>query len=194
MEWQIEGMNYHYTTILHLPYILMSDVLQASRRNAHGDHREGLLWFSTNRTMEKTASKGDVAMVRFSSLDPRVGGWRLLGREIGYSSGVIRRLEKSGRKMGAAPNEWLAMTGNLELSNVETIELQGARGWQRLDRGTLRVERLEGGSVRLLGPSGVAAMIGRKKTAEGYYAYATNSATYRPGSLLPAVETLRRTG
>lgn len=186
-------MNYHYSTILHLGFVLLSQELLPSRRNAHGDHKEGLLWFSDNSAMEMTALKGDVDMIRFGSRHSGIGNWQKVGRQVGYGSSVIRRLEKSGRKMGARPSEWKAMRGELSLTDVEVIELKGALGWQKLDRAALRVERLESGLVQLIGPKGLAAIVGRKRTPEGYYAYATNRQSYWPDNLVDG-RPLRKTG
>lgn len=144
--------------------------------------------------MERTAWKGDVAMIRFGSMDRRIMGWRIVGKNVGFTSGLIRRLEKSGRKMGAAPNEWRAMKGGLALEHVATIEVKVASGWEVLDRDALQVERLAGDSVQLIGSTGLAAIVGRKRTCEGYYAYATNCDSHQPENLLSAVNGMRRVG
>lgn len=185
-------MNLHYSSLLHLPYILLSDELQASRRDAHGDHAEGLLWFSTNTVMERTALKQAAPAIRFSCNTDVIRPWREVAKAVGFSSGVMRRLEKSGRDMGAIPSQWRAMRGDLPLSRVASIEVLDARGWHGVERAALRVERVRGGAVQLLGPGGLVAVVARKRTPEGYFAYATNKDTCTPDNLV--MEALRAVG
>jgi hypothetical protein len=86
------------------------------------------------------------------------------------------------------------MTGDLSLEDVSVIEMKGARGWHGLDRDALRVERLEGGSVQLFGEDGLAAIVARQRTPDGYFAYGTNAALYRPERILPSAIELKETG
>ena len=168
-------MNHHYSSLLHLPYILLSDALNASRRDAHGPHSNGLLWFSTNRVMEATAFKRSAPPIRFLSALDRIGDWQAAARSVGFSSAVMRRLERSGRQMGATPSEWRAMVGNMDLSDVDRIEVRIAGGWHGVERAALHVEDVAGGAVLLHGPGGLVATVVRHRTADGYFAYATNS-------------------
>jgi hypothetical protein len=177
-------MNYHYSSLLHLPYILLSDELKASRRDAHGDHLEGLLWFSCNPVIERTAIKQSAPPLRFAYSGDEVLPWRGVAKTVGFTSGVMRRLEKSGRAMGALPSQWLAKRGNLALPRVQDIEILYAGGWHGVDRTALHVERVEGGAVRLLGPGGEVAVVLRQRTPQGYYAYATNADTCQLQNLL----------
>ena len=177
-------MNYHYSTLLHLPFILSSETLQASRRDAHGDHDAGLLWFSTNKTMERTALKGSVGAIRYCCAGDEVQPWRGVARSVGFCSGTMRRLEASGRKMGATPSEWRAMVGNMDLSDVDRIEVRIAGGWHGVERAALHVEDVAGGAVLLHGPGGLVATVVRHRTADGYFAYATNSDSCRMDRLL----------
>jgi len=176
-------MNFHYSTILHLPYILKAETLLPSRKEAHGNHRAGLLWFSTNIGMERTAYKSDVAPIRMGCSDAAIQPWRPIAQSIGYSNATMRRLEASGRKMGARPSDWQAMVGPLPLDRVETLEIYDARGWRELDRAALFVEGDECGVVQLFGVGGLAAIVSRQQTSEGYFAYATSSDSYAPRNL-----------
>ena len=177
-------MNYHYSTLLHLPFILSSETLQASRRDAHGDHDAGLLWFSTNKTMERTALKGSVGAIRYCCAGDEVQPWRDVARSVGFCSGTMRRLEASGRKMGATPSEWRAMVGDLPLARVEQIQFYDGRDWHGLNRNALRVETGLGDAVHLFGPGGLVAVVARRRTSEGYFAYATHSDLYSPDNLV----------
>lgn len=177
-------MNYHYSSLLHLPYILLSGELKSSRREAHGDHREGLLWFSNNPVMERTAMKHSAPSIRFAYDGREVRPWRAVAKEVGFTSSVMRRLEKSGRAMGALPSQWLAMRGKLALEKVGDIEILYAGGWHGVERAALHVEGVEGGAVRLSGPGGEVAIVVRQRTIEGYYAYATSSDRWRLANLL----------
>jgi len=179
-----EPMKYHYTTIMHLAFILLDGHLKPSRREAHGDHREGLLWFSTNNRMEMTARKGLAAMIRFGTNDERIKHWRPQARRVGFDSGTMRRLERSGRKMGAKPSEWLAMNGALSIEDVAIIEMNVESGWESLDLDNIRVKPVAGGAVELIGVAGLAAVVARQRTPEGYFAYGTNAALYRPERIL----------
>jgi len=177
-------MNYHYSSLLHLPYILLSEELKASRKDAHGDHQAGLLWFSSNPVMEATAVKQSAPPVRFASDADTIGPWQAAARSVGFRSGVMRRLMRSGRKMGAVPGEWRAMVGSLPLSAVTSIEVRFAGGWHAVERSALDVEHVQGGAVRLTGPSGLVAIVIRQQTREGYWAYATNEGLCQPANLL----------
>ena len=179
-------MNYHYSSLLHLPYILLSEELKASRKDAHGDHQAGLLWFSSNPLMEATAVKHNAPPIRFASDADTIGPWQTVARSVGFSSGVMRRLMRSGRKMGAVPGEWRAMVGSLPLSAVTSIEVRYAGGWHAVERSALHVECVEGGAVQLSGANGLAAIVVRQQTRQGYWAYATNELLCQPSNLLNA--------
>jgi hypothetical protein len=178
-------MNYHYSSLLHLPYILLSEELKASRKDAHGDHQAGLLWFSRNPVMEATAVKQNATPVRFASDADTIGPWQAVARSVGFSSGVMRRLMRSGRKMGAVPGQWRAMVGSLPLSAVTSIEVRYAGGWHAIERSTLHVDHVAGGAVRLTSPNGLVGIVIRQQTREGYWAYATNEGLCQPANLLP---------
>ena len=180
-------MNFHYSTLLHLPFILESEVLQASRRDAHGAHAAGLLWFSTNLVMERTALKKNAIPVRFKSQSAPVCDWRTVTKAVGFSTAVMRRLERSGRAMGGLPHQWRALIGDLPLSAVDRIELLNEGAWQEVDRDALMVSRVSDDALRLDGPGGLVAVVARQKTAEGYFAYATNQALCNPGNLVSTV-------
>ena len=177
-------MNYHYTTAVHLAFILQSGVLKPSRREAHGSHTEGLLWFSTNTSQERTAYKRVAHPVRIASRDPGIQPWRRVAKRVGFTSGTMRRLEASGRKMGAIPGEWQAMTGPIALSTVEAIELRLGGRWQTLNPAVLRAEQDGDSAVRLFGPGGIAVFAIRKRSEEGFFVYGADSAFYRAENLL----------
>lgn len=177
-------MNRHYTTLLHLPYILESGSLRASRRTAHGDHDAGLLWFSINSIQEASAIKGTATPVRLSYSGEKVTSWQRVAKSVGFSSAVIRRLERSGRQMGAKPGEWRALVGDVALDDIDAIEVSIAGGWHAVERDALRVTRLKSGAVQLHGPGGVVATVARQRTIEGYFAYATCATELDPGRLL----------
>lgn len=177
-------MNHHYSSLLHLPYILLSEELEASRKDAHGSHQAGLLWFSRNPVMEATAVKQNAPPIRFASDADTIGPWQAVARSVGFSSSVMRRLMRSGRKMGAVPGEWRAMVGALPMSAVTSIEVRAAGGWHAIERSALHVEHVEGGAVRLTGPNGLVAIVIRQQTRQGYWAYASNERLCQPANLL----------
>ena len=177
-------MNYHYTTAVHLGFILESGLLKPSRREAHGNHTEGLLWFSTNKSLERTAYKRGMHAVRFASSHVDIEPWQRVAKRVGFSSGTLRRIQATGRKMGAVPGEWRAMTGQLAVADVDAIEMQVAGRWQTLNPSVLQTEADGESAVRLFGPGGLAVCAVRTRTEEGFYMYGVNSAFYRPENLL----------
>ena len=176
-------MVFHYSTLLHLAYILDSGVLVPSRREAHGNHRFGLLWFSRNGVMERTALKSDAPMVRFGSEDPRITPWKPMARKAGYTSGVIRRLEKSGRKAGATPSDWLAVNESLPIEDM-SIEVQIGGKWLNVNRSQLTTVRGANGTLELAGAEGTVAVVGRTMSQEGVYLYGTAADLMQPENLL----------
>lgn len=148
-------MNYHYTTLLHLPHILVKGWLHPSRADAHGQHAGGLLWFSRNEVLERSAYKADVPMVRFSSTRAGVLPWKLAAAQVGFTAGQMRRLEKSGRAMGASPSEWYALVGGLSLAMIDSLELRWQGQWQMVSPDGLEVVTEDTGALTLHSPAGV---------------------------------------
>lgn len=176
-------MYFHYTSVMHLPFILESDRLVPSRRQAHGDHRFGLLWFSANTKIEPTAWKSDVAVARLGSNEHRIRPWREVARRAGFSSAVIRRLEASGRKTGAVPGEWFAAKAALPIREMSLEVLLNGR-WEPIAWEEMESERVGGAEIALFGPGGLVAVVQRTRSGEGYWCYATNRALYSPGHLV----------
>lgn len=174
--------QYHYTSLLHLPFILLDNQLAPSRRDAHGNHRAGLLWFSQNARMEPTARKGDIVPVRFRSTNPSIVAWRQAARAVGFESGTMRRLERSGRAVGATPGQWRAKIGGLIRPDNLEIRLQGE--WKHINPGSLKVAVGQRNALELWGAGGLVLVSGRQRTEEGYFLYASAASLYTPDNLL----------
>lgn len=168
-------MFYHYTSLLHLPFILLDGQLKPSRRQAHGPHSQGLLWFSVNRERERSVGHEGVPLVRFASEDGQIETWRKAAKSVGFSQATMRRLELSGRKMGSAPTEWRAKVGGCSLEATLSLEIYfSAWGWQPVERSVLCVESQRDGSLLLVGPGGTVVHVIRGRAVDGMHAYAAN--------------------
>jgi len=187
-------MKYHYTSILHFPFIVHSGKLRRSRRRAHGNHRRGLLWFSDNPVMEGTARKEHGAAVRFGSRASDIERWRNVAKAAGYGNAVMSGLERSGRKMGATPGQWWATGRDVDLDEIEVIEIRLHGQWWPIDLSVLNIREAQADVLELRGPGGLAAIVGRRRTASGFYLYGMNKDSYRPGNVLPGVALLEAAG
>jgi hypothetical protein len=172
----------HYSTALHLPWILASDALLPSRADAHGRDHRGVLWFSTNPDHERSANKrgarnGEgVPRVRFATEHAQAMPWRAVARRAGYSHAVAARLEAAGRRMGAAPSEWWARLLPLPLSLVAAIEWNDSGVWQPLDLARLHAEVIGPGAMRMHMSATHFYDVVRTRWADGEWAYATRAA------------------
>ncbi|MEI2422539.1 hypothetical protein V6O07_19835 [Arthrospira platensis SPKY2] len=179
------ALAYHYTTLLHLPFILASGWLDPSRREAHGDHFGGLLWFSSNETLERSALKADVPTLRFAYGRANLAPWRVAAGRVGFTAGQMRRLEKNGRAMGACPSEWYALVGGLSLALIERLELRWRGQWREVHPAGLEVERVRDQAVMLKTPAGIAITSARFIAADGVtVGYRAASSEMNAGALL----------
>jgi hypothetical protein len=188
---------YHYSTALHLPFILRAGALIASREDAHGVGHRGVLWFSTNAHLERTVVKrmaGGVVppYVRWQVVDAaQTLRWPAIGRAAGYRATTIRGLERAGRVMGGVPSEWWGQFEVLPLDRVASLEVRCGARWLEIDTHSLRVEAFDRAGHELLRLSvdgATVCEVARLQTGEGEWAYATHAATARFDRLIDAAE------
>lgn len=137
------SMVYHYTSeTQHLPLILESGHLEPS--NAGAPDESPLLWFSRSHIWEATATKmimteaGLKLLTREQQLelfgcvrfilpadDRRLLEWKEACQLAGTPRIKRRRMEKTGKKLGASPSDWLAMPCIVPLSEVNLERFNG---------------------------------------------------------------------
>lgn len=188
---------YHYSTVLHLPFILASGELQPSRPDSHGQNHLGVLWFSSSATLERTIVKRGTApgfappYVRWRVAADEAVRWPQIGRLAGYRQHTIRGLEHAGRAMGATPGEWWGQLSAYRLERPNGLEVRVGSRWMALHWVALSVE-----PVRVAGLEGMRLRAGgdricdvaRMRAPDGAWGYATNTATARFDLLLMAAE------
>jgi hypothetical protein len=188
---------YHYSTVLHLPFILASGELQPSRPDSHGHGHHGVLWYSTNAQLERTIVKRGTApdfappYVRWRVAADEAVRWPQIGRLAGYRQHTIRGLEAAGRAMGARPGEWWGQLSPYRLDRPNGLEVRVGSRWMALHGAALGVE-----PVRVAGLEGLRLRVGgnrvcdvvRIRASDGAWGYATNTATARFDHLLTAAE------
>lgn len=188
---------YHYSTVLHLPFILASGELQPSRADSHGHNHLGVLWFSSNTALERTIVKRGTApgfappYVRWRVAADEAVRWPQIGRLAGYRQHTIRGLEHAGRAMGALPGEWWGQLSAYRLERPNGLEVRVGSRWMALHGAALSVE-----PVRVAGLEGLRLWAGgdricdvaRMRAPDGAWGYATNTATARFDLLLMAAE------
>ena len=138
-------MVHHYTTEKHhLPLILVSGALLPS--NAGAENEPPLLWFSKAQLWEKTATKmvhsahglrlltfaeqlAEYGCVRFSlaSDDSRLMNWVNACKFAGITSTARRKLEAVGKKRGGSPIDWFAISGNIQLTELNLQRYDGSQ-------------------------------------------------------------------
>jgi hypothetical protein len=178
---------YHYSTVLHLPFILHAGALEPSRADAHGGGHRGVLWFTTNSRLEATVAKKTLGAIRppylrWAVAAPSSLRWPAIGRAAGYGATTIRGLERAGRAMGGVPSEWWGQLGPLGLENARALELLYSGSWLPLDTRGLAVEEVAGryGPMLRLTDHGERVVdVGRVRHESGEWAYLANTATAR---------------
>ena len=188
---------FHYSTVLHLPFILASGELQPSRPESHGEHQRGVLWYSTNASLERTIVKRGTApgfappYVRWRVAADEAVRWPQIGRLAGYRQHTIRGLEHAGRVMGATPGEWWGQLSPYRLDRPNGLEVRVGSSWMALHGAALsvapvRVAGLDG--LRLKAGGDRICDVARMRAPDGAWGYATNNATARFDLLLMAAE------
>lgn len=177
---------FHYTTALHLPFILATGALLPSRADAHGAGQRGVLWFSSNTAMERTVVKRRMAgcvtppYIRWRVSAPEALHWPQIGRHAHYPQHTIRGLEQAGRRMGGIPGEWWGQLDRLSLSDCPSLEVRHLGAWRVLDPMRLSVTSLHhpsGQVIRMTLDGRPLMVVLRKAAADGAWAYATDTAT-----------------
>lgn len=122
-------------------------------------------------------------MIRFAASDDIGREWTEIARGVGFSSGTMRRLAKSGRKIGAIPAQWRATVDAVPIASVVSIEARTGLGWCELDQAQLLPVACGGDRAELFYHDKRVLIAARQKTSDGFYAYATNQASYAPERL-----------
>jgi hypothetical protein len=141
---------HHYAPCSYLPRIAKSGVLRPS--NAKADSEKPLLWFSANQRWEPTATKmwadksGNIVRLsleqqlelvgccRFTLTadDSRLMPWAIACKFAGTSFTNKRKMEAAGLRLGARPLDWLAIDGEIPLTELGFSVFDG-RAWHPAD-------------------------------------------------------------
>jgi hypothetical protein len=123
-------MAYHYTDLLHYPFIVDDGFIQPSRHiraQQHGDAGKGVTWFTTGRRIDPSASasaasRKGVPRLRLSVPLEITRDWREVCREAGWTS---FDLDLAIRKAGGpgAVKGWRAVDGPVPVSSVTAVDV-----------------------------------------------------------------------
>jgi hypothetical protein len=142
-----QGLVHHYAPWRYLPPIVRAGELRTSRVGSLDELP--LLWFSAHQIWEPTATKvvvnsrREIRQLSFSEQrelhgcvrfgldrhDPRLMDWETACRFAGTSSLMRRALEKVGKKLGAAPEQWFAISANLSIAGLPFQVLSPELEW-----------------------------------------------------------------
>jgi hypothetical protein len=121
---------FHYTDLLHFPFILGDGFIAPSRHIrawTHGDAGRGVTWFTTMRRIDPSASAVNAARHGIPRL--RLGvpleitrDWREVCREAGWSGYDIDFAARIAGGAGAVKG-WRAVLGPVPLSSVAAVEV-----------------------------------------------------------------------
>lgn len=142
---------HHYAPCIYLPSIIETGTLFTS--NAGAPDEAPLLWFSSNQQWEQTATKiaGDAYGTNLRLLT-FAEQWRMMGccrfsipakakrfmhwndacQAAGMRRNKKRKMESSGRDLGADPAEWFALAESLGIDELEFSVFSGTN-WKSAD-------------------------------------------------------------
>ncbi|WP_295993453.1 hypothetical protein [Rugamonas sp.] len=147
----MEKMVWHYAPWAYLPAMVESGELKTS--NAGVPDEVPMLWFSANQSWEPTATKmvgnsrgtalikltfdeqvEKFGCVRFGLLadDSRLLEWKNACVAAGTAPKKKRAMEQVGRRQGANPAHWYAVTDNIPLDGL-LFQVFANNGWCNID-------------------------------------------------------------
>lgn len=124
---------YHFTTSLHLPWILNAGELQPGRGKSFvaGLPDPDFLWASSDERGEPTASgskrayrSGEIQLVRIALDASMFFPWaEARQRHPDWTDEHVRILNESGRIVGSNPETWFCRMGSISLSDCPDLEI-----------------------------------------------------------------------
>ncbi|UOK70431.1 hypothetical protein [Ancylobacter polymorphus] len=131
-------MVYHFTTSVHLPWILATGELRPGRGASfiQGLPDPDFLWATTDSRGERTMSlskeayrNGELLLIRLELDDGEFWPWgEAQQRHPEWTDELVRVLNLSGIIKGADPRKWMCRVGALPLSNEILTSIQ-VKSW-----------------------------------------------------------------
>lgn len=131
-------MAYHFTTSVHLPWILATGELRPGRGASFvaGLPDPDFLWATTDSRGERTMAtskeayrNGEILLVRFELDDDEFWPWsEARQRHPGWTDEHVRILNQSGTAKGADPRKWVCRIGALPLTS-EILDTMHVKAW-----------------------------------------------------------------
>ena len=144
---KLRRLVWHYTVGIHIEKIFLAGMLLTERETtgwALPPGYVGAVWFSSNEVWEPTARKGGAwtmqdnhelygGLFRFGvELTDDLLPWKKFRPVSGISAEATRELARTGREMGANPNQWCASMKPIPQERWVAVEMWDDKQWVRV--------------------------------------------------------------